>query len=174
MIHSECGPHGEVHLPDCKLLQTCRAGKSTDCNKLCSKKSDPGKSKYGKFCDGGDGSSSSSSASSASSSDAYNENTSPGQVVADGTYAVEFGFWMVAVGLSIGMALVAIHMGQRREIRTARDEAGPGEFRGSVSRRVAVVSDLMDSVLSQQPPKQVEMAEYQLEGSSGGKDSALV
>jgi len=182
MIHSECGPHGEVHLPDCKLLQTCRAGTSADCATLCGKKSDPGKSKYRKFCSG-DGSSSSSSSSAATSADAYNENTSPGQVVADGSYSVGFQSWMLAVALSIGIAAVAVRLGQRSEIRRSREGHAPGGIRGSVNHRVGVVSDLMDSVLSQQQqqqqpsPRQVEMSGgYRLEGSSrgGAAGSALV
>ena len=175
MIHSECGPHGEVHLPDCHLWQSCKAGTSSDCTKLCNKKSDPGKSKYSKFCSYGDGSGSSSSANSANGADAYNENTSPGQVVADGSYAVEFQFWMVAVALSVGMAATAVHLGQRREIRVAQDPNAPGNIRGSVNHRIGIVSDLMDSVLGQRPPQQVEMAQYSLEGSRGdGAASALV
>lgn len=177
MIHSDCGPHGEVHLPDCHLLQTCRAGTSGDCVKLCEKASDPRKSKYSKFCDNydSDGStSSSSSANSASGADAYSENSSPDAVAGSGSYSVEFRFWMAAVALSVGMALVAIHMGQKREIRLAGDdenETAPGEIRGSIRHRVGVVSDIMDSVLSDRVGTRVEMSGYKLDT---GADSAIV
>jgi len=167
MVNSECGPGGDVHIPDCHLLHSCKAGNSADCTKLCNKKSDHGKSKYSKFCSG-DGSGSSSSSN--TSVDSYVDNSTPGNVVSDGRQSAKFGFWMIAVAGSVGMALVAVHIGQRKDPFGNRDDddntslAG-GEVRGSVGRRVGVVSDLFNGVLGRRGNKkeQVELAEYQLE-----------
>lgn len=192
MIHSDCGPGGKVHLPDCPLLQHCQAGKSSDCSKLCNMKTHHGKSGYKEFCSdsssGSSGSSSSSSSSSASSADAYNGNSTPEGVVSSGNLSVGFEAWMVAVAASVGLAIAAIRMGQRRE---RADETLPlsgqgGQVRGSVGRRVGVVSDLLNSVLakgdngdangnSSRNSEQVEMAEYQLEDSrTSSYESAVV
>lgn len=166
MIHAECGgPNAEVQLPDCHLLQSCKAGTSTDCTKLCNKRNDHGKSKYKKFC-----SSSDSSSSSSSENNNYSENSSPESVVTDENMSVGFDFWMVAVAGSVGIALFAIRMGQRTElVQTSFDGEimQPGsEMRGSVGRRKGAVSDIMDSVLggdSGGGGRQVEMSGYHLD-----------
>ena len=90
----------------------------------------------------------------------------------DGNLSVGVQFWMVAAAMSVGMALVAIHMGQRREaiVRDERSLMG-AEVRGSVGRRVGVVSGLMDGVLTRGQPKQVEMLEIE---RSDTYESAMV
>eukprot|EP00534_Pseudo-nitzschia_fraudulenta_P018715 CAMPEP_0201274964 /NCGR_PEP_ID=MMETSP0853-20130426/51061_1 /ASSEMBLY_ACC=CAM_ASM_000640 /TAXON_ID=183588 /ORGANISM="Pseudo-nitzschia fraudulenta, Strain WWA7" /LENGTH=235 /DNA_ID=CAMNT_0047582475 /DNA_START=206 /DNA_END=913 /DNA_ORIENTATION=+ len=145
MINSECGPGGAVHLPDCRLLHGCNAGRSADCDTLCGKKNDPHKSSYGGFCDSGSSSSSSSSyAADGSSVDAYSGETNPGSFVTGGSRSAAFRFWMVAVAASVGTALAAIHVGQRRGRHGGGDNGGA---RGSVGRRVAAVAALADGVL---------------------------
>lgn len=183
MINSECGPHGEVHLPDCGLLHKCKNRNYDDCAKLCEKTDSHHHSHYSEFCDTdtyfGD-SSSSVSASSTSSVDAYNGSSTPAGFTNDGAYAATFQFWMVAVAASVGMALVAVHMGQRRERPQANDQLLMGaEVHGSVGRRVAGVSALMDGVLGGTSSAQsggggthVEMSEYQLEGSEPARSSS--
>lgn len=185
MIHSECGPQGEVHLPDCGLLHKCKNRNYDDCAKLCEKTDSHHHSHYSKFCDTDTyfGDSESASVSSASSVDAYNGNAAPDGFTNGGAYAATSQFWMVAVAASVGMALVAIHMGQRRERPQADDQSLMGaEVRGSVGRRVAGVSALMDGVLGGTSSSssfaqsgggtQVEMSEYQLEGSEPDRSSS--
>jgi hypothetical protein len=148
VINSECGPHGEVHLPDCPTLQTCKSGVSADCTKLCNKSGDHGKSRYSKFCDY-DGSGSNSNA---ANSNSYNDSSNTGGFATGEQYSVEWDYWMIPFGVAVGMVLVAVHIGQRREaVPSADDQSLLGsEVRGAVSRRVGVVSDIMNSVL---PPR---------------------
>ena len=108
--------------------------------------------------------------------DGYNVTSTPEGVVGGGNYAMEFQFWMVAVAVSVGMAIAAVHIGQRREDLDNEDKSLLGaEVRGSVGRRVGVVSGLMDGVLGEKKtgPKQVELAEFELEPSNS-YESAMV
>lgn len=154
-------------------------GDSAACQHLCDKKDGllEKHHSYGQFCNY---SSSSTANTNAANTDVYNGNSTPEGVVAGGNYAMGFQFWMVAVAVSVGMALVAVHMGQRREDLEDEDKSLLGaEVRGSVGRRVGVVSGLMDGVLGEKTTtttttsKQVEMAEYQLEPSNS-YESAMV
>jgi hypothetical protein len=185
VIHAECGPHGEVHLPDCGLLQKCKNKNYDDCAKLCEKTDSHHKSHYSKFCDTDSYFGEGDSVSSASSVDAYNGNSTPDGVVNGAGFAATFQYWMVAVAASVGMALVAIHIGQRRERRVSADDQSlmGAEVRGSVGRRVAGVSALMEGVLGAKSSNstntggtQVEMSEYQLDDSrsSSYPESAIV
>jgi len=178
MINSDCGPHGRVHVPDCRKLKSCESSylySSDDCTDLCNMASQDRKSHYANlhFCKSESSSSSSSSA--ATGVDAYNDNSAPGSFVSDGNYAAGFEFWMAAVVASVAMAMVAVHIGQRREYRTPEDESRGAPVRGSVGRRVAAVAGLMNGVLSAPPPQQVEMAEYQLDDNRNSSyQSAIV
>jgi hypothetical protein len=165
---SECGPAGEVHHgPDCHLLKSCKYdGVTSDCAKLCSMAHMPLKKKYNKFCSM---SSSSNSVNAAeydeATVDAYQGNSSPESVVSDGNYAMGFQFWMVAVAASVGMALVAIHMGQRKERLSEgmEDEDAPGAtVAGSVGRRMHAVTALADGMMGG-GKQYLEMASYSLE-----------
>lgn len=99
----------------------------------------------------------------------------------EGNYAKGFQFWMVAAAASVGMALVAVHLGQRKERHTEEelmederydgngDDASAGaNVKGSVGRRMAAVSAFADGVIGRKSKssKQVELSEYQLDDST--------
>jgi len=175
---SEC-LENKIHGPiECHEYKQCMFfDKYSDCDKLCNKKSQPGKSHFSQFCNMSASASSTASASANSNVDSYNGGTTPGGFISDGSYSVGFQFWMVAVAMSIGMAIAAVHIGQRREDLNNEDKSLLGaEVRGSVGRRAVVVSGLMDGVLGQKNvPKQVELAEYALEPArTDSYESAMV
>eukprot|EP00536_Pseudo-nitzschia_multiseries_P011857 jgi/Psemu1/326619/estExt_fgenesh1_pg.C_4280003 len=168
--NGDCGPHGKVHLLDCPLLDRCEKGNNDDCEKLCSMRSHHGKSRYANFCSSsGDSDGDSSSSSSSATADAYQDNATPGSITMGERLAEGFQFWMVAAAFSVGVALVAVHIGQRREERSEllEDYDDGASMAGSVGRRMAAVSALADGVMagSGRTNRQVEMAEYQLEDS---------
>lgn len=154
------------------------------CQKLCDKRNHPGKNSYKKYCNYTPSSSTTTASStsyevnSASGNDVYNGNSTPQGVVFDGNLSAGFQFWMVAAAISVGMALVAVHIGQRREDLEDEDKSLLGaEVRGSVGRRVGAVSGLMDGVLGGKPSssKQVELSGYQLEvAPTDSYESAMV
>jgi len=184
MVNSQCGPGSRVHLPDGALCHRCTSGNPGDsCETLCAMKSNSHKSHYSQFCESSDSSttttsSSESSTNSASSStnsvDAYVDNSTPGNVTMEGNYAKGFQFWMVAAAASVGMALVAVHLGQRKEQQTEdelmedeEEQYDNGDVKGSVGRRMAAVSAFADGVIGRKSSsKQVELSEYQLEDST--------
>jgi hypothetical protein len=174
----ECGPLN-VHIPDHGKCNECMGGNTGSCNTLCSMKSQARKSHYSKFC-GSDSTTSTTSESSyngeSSSVDAYTDNSAPGSVTTEGNYSKGFQFWMVATAASVGLALVAIHLGQRKERETdpypdgddneslSSSYSGGANARGSVGLRLAAVSAFADGMMpSTNTTKQVELAEYQLD-----------
>ncbi len=181
VINNQCGPGGRVGPLECPALMRCENESNPDCsacNDLCKKKDSPrpGHHDYSVFCNVCD-SSGNAVASSSSQVDSYNGNSTPGSFVGSGSYSTAFSAWMVAVAISVGMALVAVHIGQRREDVVGEDRSLLGaEVRGSVGRRAAVVSGLMDGVLgNRNDSKQVELSEYQLEPArTSSYESAIV
>jgi len=164
--------HGDctVHLLDCHMFDKCEEGHTSECEKLCAMSSQHHKSHYSEFCDTGSTSSSSSaSAVQSTEVDAYQENATPGNVSMDANYAAGFQLWMVAAAASVGMALVAVHMGQRKDRRSVilEDEENPGpSMTGSVGRRMVAVGGLADGVCGgASGGQQVEMSQYKLEES---------
>ncbi len=160
----------QIHGPiDCHEYKRCMNGHYNDCDKLCEKSSHHDKSHYSEFCNMSASTSVPSAiANAASSSDPYSGQT-PGGFIGGGNYSIGVQFWMVAASLSVGMALVAVHVGQRREANE-RSLLG-AEVRGSVGRRVGGVSGLMDGVLTRGQPKQVEMLQIE---RSDTYESAMV
>ena len=175
----DCGPLGsmKVHIPDHGKCNECMGGNTYSCNTLCSMKSQSHKSQYSTFCDSD---STSTTTSSAESSDvnSYTDNTAPGSVTTEGNYSKGFQFWMVATAASVGLALVAIHLGQRKERETdpypdggddneslSSSYSGGANARGSVGLRLAAVSAFADGMMpgTTNNTKQVELSEYQLD-----------
>jgi len=176
MVNSQCGPK-EVHLPDRHLCTRCSSNHYEDCEELCSMQSESHKSHYVNFCTATTETTTSESAYSGadSSVDAYADSSTPGNVTMDGNYSMGFQFWMVAAAASVGMALVAVHVGQRKERDTGEimeddDDAmsGGANVKGAVGRRMAAVSAFADGVINTggaKSSKQVELSEYQLDDS---------
>lgn len=163
--NGDCGPHGAVHLLDCHTYEKCQSGQNDQCEKLCDMSSHHGKSHYSAFC-----TTSTSQASEANTADSYQDSATPGSVSMDGNYSMGFQFWMVAAAASVGLALVAVHMGQRkndqqREELLEDEESQGASMTGSVGRRMVAVSALADGYMagSGASGTQVEMAEYKLE-----------
>jgi len=171
-----CGPLDDIRIGDHKLCNECtHHANSGSCNTLCSmSSSNSRKTHYSKFCD----STTSTSSSESNSVDAYNDNSAPGSVTTEGNYSKGFQFWMVATAASVGLALVAIHLGQRKERETdlypdgdddneslSSSYSGGANARGSVGLRLAAVSAFADGMMpiSNNNNKQVELAEYQLD-----------
>ena len=166
--NSDCGPNGKVHILDCHMFEKCESGHNSECEKLCAMSSQHHKSHYSEFCNTGSTSSSSSeSAVQSSEVNTYQDNVTPGNVSMDGNYAMGFQFWMVAAAASVGMALVAVHIGQRKDQRSEilEDEESPGpSMAGSVGRRMVAVAGLADGVYGgASGGQQVEMSQYKLE-----------
>jgi len=177
MVNNQCGPGGTVGILECPLLTRCENGDCSACQKLCAMtdRPHPGHD-YSGFCNICD-SSGNVVTSSSSQVDSYNGNSTPESFVGSGSYSTAFSAWMVGVALSIGMALVAVHIGQRREDAVGEDRSLLGaEVRGSVGRRAAVVSGLMDGVLGdKRNSKQVELSEFELEPArTSSYESAIV
>ena len=176
----DCGPLGsmKVHIPDHGKCNECMGGNTNSCNTLCSMKSQSHKSHYSNFCES---ESTTTTTSSAESSDvnSYTDNTAPGSVTTEGNYSKGFQFWMVATAASVGLALVAIHLGQRKERDTdpypdggdndneslSSSYSGGANARGSVGLRLAAVSAFADGMMpgTTHTTKQVELSEYQLD-----------
>mmetsp|Transcript_8610 Transcript_8610/g.21159 ORF Transcript_8610/g.21159 Transcript_8610/m.21159 type:complete len:237 (-) Transcript_8610:2177-2887(-) len=174
MVHHDCGPGGRVGLLECHLLEMCDGGFMGACDELCAKADHPGPHDYSVFCGMSSSSSSQSDAVAGYSADEYNGNSTPGSFVGSGSYSAAFNGWMVAVVISVAMALVAVHIGQRRE-EIEQEMARGVNVRGSVGRRAQVVSGLMDGVLGDANPKQVELSEYRLEPArTSSYESAIV
>lgn len=151
--------HGPI---ECHEYKQCMNGHYNDCDKLCEKSSHHDKSHYSQFCNMATSAPTTTNVAAATSAEVYGGNQTPGGFIGDGAYSIGTQFWLVAAALSVGMALVAVHMGQRREAILRDDRSLIGaEVRGSVGRRVGVVSGLMDGVLTKGQPKQVEMLEIE-------------
>ena len=85
-----------------------------------------------------------------------------------------FQYWMLVVAGSVMSAMVAIHMGQRK------DPAGAGrhDMSGSVMRRVGAVNAFAAGLFPSTKGQAVEMSpsrpEYRLDMSPEGNDSAMM
>lgn len=163
---SECGPLGRLHHgPECHLLKSCDDGVSSACAELCDMAHMPHREKYNKFCSVSSSNSVNAAEYDEATVDAYQGNSSPESVVSVENHATGFQVWMAAVVASVAMALVAIHMGQRKERLSEGmdDDDAPGEnVAGSVGRRMHAVSGLVDGMM-EGGKQHLEMASYSLE-----------
>ena len=96
--------------------------------------------------------------------DSYEDSASPGNSATDEDYSKGFQLWMVGTAVSVGMALTAIHMGQKKDgVDIVNDDSAVGKnVTGSVNRRLSAVSAFADGVMgSTTGAKQVELSQYQ-------------
>jgi len=159
-VNSKCG------LLDHELCHQCNNGNGSSCQSLCDMSNSDKKRKahYAEYCNDGED-----TATQYSTADAYVDNSETGSVTTGDNYSKGFQFWMVATAAAVGMALVAIHLGQRKERENsdeiADDESSVGaNVTGSVGRRLSAISAFADGVIPTN--KQVELAEYQLESDT--------
>jgi len=172
MVSSDCGPAAKIRIGDHSLCRQCNNGNGSSCQSLCDMSySDDHKSHYSRYC-GDSGTETQTQYSyneDSNNADAYIGNSETGSVATGENYSKGFQLWMVATAAAVGMALVAIHIGQRKERENpdeiADDESSVGaNVTGSVGRRLSAISAFADGVMPTN--KQVELAEYQLESDT--------
>merc|ERR1712238_652600 len=155
-VDSQCGITAQIHLGDHPLCRQCNNGYGDSCQSLCDMKDNDRKSHYSRYCED------------SKDTTTTQSSTETGSVTT-GNYSKGFQFWMVATAAAVGMAIVAIHIGQRKEKQgneIADDESSVGaSVTGSVGRRFSAISAFADGVKPTNN-KQVELAEYQLESDT--------
>jgi len=163
-VDSQCGITAQVRLGDHPLCRQCNNGYGDSCQSLCDMKDSEHKSHYSRYCEDSEDTTTTQS----STADSYVGNSETGSVTT-GNYSKGFQFWMVATAAAVGMAIVAVHIGQRKEKQgdeIADDESSVGaSVTGSVGRRFSAISAFADGVKPTNN-KQVELAEYQLESDT--------
>merc|ERR1712238_390051 len=150
-VDSQCGITAQIHLGDHPLCRQCNNGYGDSCQSLCDMKDNED-----------------TTTTQSSTANSYVGSSETGSVTT-GNYSKGFQFWMVATAAAVGMAIVAIHIGQRKEKQgnaIADDESSVGaSVTGSVGRRFSAISAFADGVKPTNN-KQVELAEYQLESDT--------
>mmetsp|Transcript_5955 Transcript_5955/g.10789 ORF Transcript_5955/g.10789 Transcript_5955/m.10789 type:complete len:290 (+) Transcript_5955:143-1012(+) len=160
MVNSDCGPGSGIRIGDHHLCHQCTGSFSNEqaCQTLCEMSTyDHHKASYFRFCDESASTSDSSGSSSAyvananDGSGVYGGNTSPGGIGSGGSYSKSFPWWMFATAAAVLMAMVAIHMGQRKD----HDRAQRSNMTGAVGKRYHAVEAFVQGFM---PSKNVELA----------------
>ncbi|KAG7342743.1 hypothetical protein IV203_020687 [Nitzschia inconspicua] len=165
MVSGECS---DMHLGDHPLCHDCTGIRNNlkACDKLCSMSmTDARKVSYARFCDSSEGSETDVS-NSESAVEAYNGNTSPGEIVHGGNFAKGFQWWMAAMAAAVIMAIVAIIMGQRKD--NSRTDPERSMMTGAVGRRFTAVAAFANGIF---PTKNSGKADVEMAPAAAGASS---